>query len=85
MKKKNVIIRITSFYLDGFRQMTWGRTLWMIIIAKLIFTFLILRLLFFPSFLSKKRTDGDPAQFVGDQLINRMNNSQNSLQPELNE
>lgn len=39
--------RIWTFYLDGFRQMTVGRTLWIIIIIKLVVIFAILRLFFF--------------------------------------
>ncbi|MBR1838770.1 MAG: DUF4492 domain-containing protein, partial [Bacteroidaceae bacterium] len=32
MKYQNTLpLRIFRFYLDGFRQMTWGRTLWIII------------------------------------------------------
>lgn len=35
------------FYRDGFRNMTWGRTLWVIIIVKLLVLFAVLRLFFF--------------------------------------
>ena len=35
------------FYIDGFRQMTWGRTLWIIIAVKLFVMFAVLRLFFF--------------------------------------
>ena len=34
------------FYVDGFRSMTWGRTLWIIIILKLILFFGIIRFVF---------------------------------------
>ena len=40
--------RIFNFYLDGFRSMTLGRTLWAIILLKLFIMFAILRLFFFP-------------------------------------
>ena len=39
--------RIWHFYRDGFRQMTWGRTLWVIILIKLFVIFVVLRLFFF--------------------------------------
>lgn len=46
----NIIIRafkrIYRFYRDGFRQMTWGRTLWIVILLKLFVIFVVLRLLF---------------------------------------
>ena len=34
------------FYVNGFRSMTWGRTLWIIIILKLILFFGIIRFVF---------------------------------------
>lgn len=39
--------RIWHFYRDGFRQMTWGRTLWVILLIKLFVIFVVLRLFFF--------------------------------------
>lgn len=39
-------------YVDGFRSMTVGRKLWMLIIAKLVLFFLVLKLFFFPDILS---------------------------------
>lgn len=39
---------VFRFYLDGFRSMTLGRTLWAIILIKLFIMFAILRLFFFP-------------------------------------
>lgn len=42
-----LLLRIGRFYRDGFRQMTWGRTLWIIILVKLFVMFAILRLFFF--------------------------------------
>ena len=44
--------RIWHFYRDGFRQMTWGRTLWVIILIKLFVIFVVLRLFFFRPALS---------------------------------
>ncbi|MCD8185704.1 MAG: DUF4492 domain-containing protein [Rikenellaceae bacterium] len=48
MKDKNVVYRIWVFYRDGFRSMTLGRTLWMLILIKLFIMFAVLRLFFFP-------------------------------------
>ena len=58
------------FYRDGFRQMTWGRTLWVIILLKLFVMFVILKLFFFPSFLRGK-SEIEKQQYVGDELVNR--------------
>lgn len=44
---KTLPFRIWCFYRDGFRQMTWGRTLWIIILLKLFVIFIVLRLFFF--------------------------------------
>ena len=45
--------KIFRFYYDGFRNMTWGRKLWGIILIKLFIMFAILRLFFFPDILKK--------------------------------
>ena len=71
---KNCIIRIWEFYRDGFREMTLGRTLWMLILVKLFIMFFILKLFFFPSFL-KDKTDEETQQYVGSELVNRSSNS----------
>ncbi len=71
---KNCIIRIWEFYRDGFREMTLGRTLWMLILVKLFIMFFILKLFFFSSFL-KDKTDEEKQQYVGSELINRSSNS----------
>lgn len=42
-----LIVRIWQFYRDGFRAMTWGRTLWLIILIKLFIMFAVLRVFFF--------------------------------------
>lgn len=39
--------KIVHFYIDGFREMTVGRTLWLIILIKLFILFAILKLFFF--------------------------------------
>lgn len=38
---------IYTFYRDGFRAMTLGRTLWCIILVKLAVIFIVLRVFFF--------------------------------------
>lgn len=47
---KHTFLRIWHFYVDGFRNMTLGRTLWLIILLKLFIMFFILRIFFFPVF-----------------------------------
>lgn len=68
---KQKFISVFRFYRDGFREMTWGRTLWVIILIKLFVMFFILKLFFFPSFLKGKSTE-EKQEYVGTELINRM-------------
>lgn len=44
---------ILNMYVEGFRQMTIGRTLWAIILLKLFILFFVLKLFFFPNILEK--------------------------------
>lgn len=68
----NLITRLWHFYRDGFRGMTWGRILWLIIMVKLFVLFFILRLFFFPDFLNGAVTAGDGKDdYVSRELIER--------------
>jgi hypothetical protein len=49
--------KIVLFYVDGFRSMTVGKTLWAVILIKLFIMFAILKLFFFPDFLSGQTPD----------------------------
>ncbi|MDE6806364.1 MAG: DUF4492 domain-containing protein, partial [Muribaculaceae bacterium] len=40
-----------EMYRDGFRQMTIGRTLWLLVILKLIVLFFVVKLFFLPDVL----------------------------------
>jgi len=46
-------MKILRFYLDGFKGMILGRTLWAIILIKLFIIFFVLKLFFFPNLLKK--------------------------------
>ena len=69
---KKIILSIWNFYADGFRNMTWGKTLWGLIILKVIILFLLLRIFFFKPTLAGK-TDEQKIEHVGEQLM-RINN-----------
>lgn len=64
------IVNIYRLYVDGFKSMTIGKTLWMLIIIKLFVMFFILKLFFFPSFLKDKTTE-EKQEYVGNELIDR--------------
>lgn len=64
--------RIWSFYYEGFRSMTVGKTLWIIILVKLFIFFAVLRILFFPDILQRDfDTDEQRAEHVRHELTNR--------------
>jgi len=57
--------KIFWFYVDGFRSMTVGRKLWIIILIKLFIMFGILKLFFFKDFLGTRfTTDEEKASYV---------------------
>jgi len=57
--------KIASFYWHGFRSMQTGRTLWLIIIIKLIIIFGFLKLVFYPDLLNTKfDSDAQRAAYV---------------------
>ena len=72
---KNTLLSVWNFYLEGFRSMTLGRTLWIIILLKLFIMFFILKLFFFPDFLGDHPTDADKGTYVGDRKSTRLNSS----------
>ena len=46
--------KVIRFYVEGFREMTVGRTLWAIILVKLFIMFAVLKVFFFPDLLAGK-------------------------------
>ena len=67
----NRIRTIFNFYIEGFRNMTWGRPLWIVIFVKLFILFFVLRLFFFKPVLSGK-TESEKSDFVGGSLVERI-------------
>ena len=67
--KLRVLYNIYLFYMEGFRSMTVGKTLWIIICIKLFIMFAVLKMFFFPNFL-KTNFDDDSAraEYVIEQL-----------------
>ena len=65
LKNNSIPLKIWRFYMEGFRSMTLGKTLWAIILIKLFIMFFILRLFFFPNILQQKYdTDEERANQV---------------------
>ena len=74
-QRKDFWARAVDLYVDGFRSMTVGKTLWLIIAIKIFVFFVIIKILFFPNFLaSKSDSDEGKAQYVREQLIDNSKN-----------
>ena len=63
--------KILDFYISGFRSMTVGKYLWIIILLKLFIMFAILKLFFFKSELSQYNTQEEKGNHVKEQLIEK--------------
>ena len=60
--------KVIRFYVEGFRSMTVGRTLWAIILVKLFIMFAVLRVFFFPDLLAGKSST-EKADYVLENLV----------------
>ena len=67
----NLFSRVIDLYVDGFRHMTIGRTLWAVIIVKLIIIFGVLKLFFFPNYLGTHAEKGQEADFVAGEVMKK--------------
>ena len=71
-KKQGFWSQVFHLYYDGFRGMTVGKTLWLIIFIKLFIFFVIIKMIFFPNFLSSKcDTEEEKTEYVRHQFIDR--------------
>ncbi len=64
--------KVFDLYYDGFRNMTVGKTLWIVIAVKLFIIFVVLKVFFFPNFLSSHAEEGQEADFVANELSERL-------------
>ncbi|MDR1496999.1 MAG: DUF4492 domain-containing protein [Puniceicoccales bacterium] len=66
---KRLIASVITFYAEGFRRMTLGKTLWAIILIKLFVIFAVLKLFFFPNLLNSRfDTPEQKSAYVAKQL-----------------
>jgi hypothetical protein len=72
MKHDNMVTTIKKiffFYIDGFRGMRIGKTLWKIIGIKVVLFLVIIKLLFFPNILEERfNTDTQRSEYILHQL-----------------
>ena len=71
MKKNSFLYRAYDLYVDGFRNMTLGKTLWAVILIKLFILFVVLKIFFFPNFLKQNASKGSEADFVATEFVER--------------
>jgi hypothetical protein len=71
MRKRGFIYRVFDLYYDGFRSMTLGKTLWLVILIKLFIMFFVLKLFFFSNFIKEHSKGGDDAKFVEKEMLKR--------------
>lgn len=69
--KHELLYKVFHLYYDGFRTMTLGKTLWTIILIKLVVIFLVLKLFFFPDYIKSKAKNKDKAEFVSTEMLKR--------------
>mgnify|MGYP003290471962 CR=1 FL=1 len=65
------IKKIFDFYISGFRSMTTGKYLWIIILIKLFIMFAVLKVFFFKGELSQYDTQEEKSRHVKEQLIEK--------------
>ncbi len=69
VRNRSFFRRVANLYIDGFRSMTVGRSLWVLIILKLLLLFAVFKLFFFPDLLQRDYdNDADRAQAVRNSL-----------------
>ena len=71
MRRHGFLYGVWDLYFDGFRNMTLGKTLWTVILVKLFIIFAVLKVFFFPNFISLHATEGEEAEFVSATILNR--------------
>lgn len=69
-----IVKRVANFYWDGFKSMTLGKTLWLIILIKLFVMFVVLKIFFFPNYLGKFDNKEEKQNYISNELIQRSNN-----------
>jgi len=63
-----------AMYIDGFKNLTWGKPLLIIILVKLFIMFAIIRVFFFPNILNSRfHTEQEKSEYVLKELTKSIN------------
>ena len=69
MEKIKNISDFFAMYVHGFKNLTWGKPLWIIILLKLFIMFAVLRVFFFPNILNSRfDTKEEKREYVSREL-----------------
>ena len=71
MGKTGFLHKVFDLYYDGFRSMTLGRTLWLIILIKVFVIFVVLKLFFFPNHIKEHAAAGEEPDYVAGEMLKR--------------
>jgi len=64
-----------AMYINGFKNLTWGKPLWILILVKLFIMFAILRVFFFPNYLNSRfDTKEEKSEYVSKELTKNLIN-----------
>ncbi|MDR1372279.1 MAG: DUF4492 domain-containing protein [Dysgonamonadaceae bacterium] len=62
-----------KMYIEGFRNLSWGKPLWIIILIKLFIMFAILKVFFFRNPLNEFDSEKERSQYIFEELIKNNN------------
>jgi Na+/proline symporter len=72
MKRLGSFSDFIAMYVEGFKHLTWGKPLWILILIKLFILFAILKVFFFPNILNSRfDTEKEKSEFVLKELTKR--------------
>jgi hypothetical protein len=61
-----------AMYVEGFKRMTWGKPLWVLIFIKVFLLFAVLKVFFFHDVLNSRfETEEEKSEFVFNELMDR--------------
>lgn len=66
---KCMMSAVFHLYYDGFKNMSVGKSLWVVILVKLFIIFFVLKLFFFPNILHEKAPKGHEADYVSSKIL----------------
>jgi hypothetical protein len=80
MKRIKSFSDFIAMYVEGFKNLSWGKPLWILILIKLFILFAILKVFFFPNFLNSRfDTEKEKSEFVVKELTKRYITNEKNL------